>query len=259
MPVKRILKALRTPSAWGQCMALARPFLVNLLRYRTISLNPNTENHWNKRLAEFGDTWRDENYRHILDLLPANEPFTLLDIGCALGDGCELLRSRFPLASITGTDISRLGIERARKRKSGVEYLVHDVLLQHIPKVYDYITIIETLEHFDNPFPVIEKCLRHVRKAMIISVPYNQRVGEERAPIQAQLANRSEHRFTFAEDTLSRFGATVVRITEFQEVTQDRCIIYRMDSSGSMRPRSGADRPCGEGHITKGKRHHSHL
>lgn len=92
--MKHFAKTLVSPASWANRARIARNLLSNLTRYRRFSLNPNTVSHWNKRLSRLGDTWRDEHYRHILDLLPTDEPFTLLDIGCALGDGCELLQSR---------------------------------------------------------------------------------------------------------------------------------------------------------------------
>jgi trans-aconitate methyltransferase len=215
----KVVRILVTPRKWGKIFSRSRLLLHNATRYKSFSLNPNTRSYWDKRLSGFGDYWRDENYHQVLDLFPKEDSFTLLDIGCAIGDGCELLQKAFPQAKITGSDISSAGIAKARARKSPVNYFVLDVLTDEIEGMYDYVLIVETLEHFDNPYPVIEKCLKHARRALIVSVPYNQELGNMRLEY-------SEHRFSFNERTFERYNCRVARVTDFLQSTQDRCIIY---------------------------------
>ncbi len=217
----RIVKALVTPSQWKKIGVRARLLAHNVTHYGTFSLNPNTKAYWDHKLGDVGDFWRDENYHQMLDLLPANESFTLLDIGCALGDGCELLQRTFPQATISGSDISEAGIAKAKVRQGKVNYFVHDILKEPIPGDYDYILVVETLEHFDNPFPVVDKCLKHVRKALWISVPYRQELGKPRLEMTV-------HRFRFDEETFKRYNGRVAKVTDYIEVTQDRCIIYEL-------------------------------
>ena len=62
--------------------------LGSMIRKQT---NPNTENYWNKRFENI-HTWRDFPYRHLIEFLPKGEAFSLLDIGCALGDGFLLIK-----------------------------------------------------------------------------------------------------------------------------------------------------------------------
>lgn len=219
--LSRIARAIITPSKWSRIAVRVRLLAHNVVRYRTFSLNPNTRRYWNGIFQECGDFWRDENYRHLLDLLPPDQNFSLLDIGCALGNGCELLQQTFPKAQIAGTDISETGIAKANARHGKVNYFVLDILKQPIPGDYDYILIIETLEHFDNPFPVVESCLKHARKAVFISVPYRPEPGNLRLEM-------SEHRYSFDEETFARYHARVARVTDFVAVTQDRCIIYEL-------------------------------
>lgn len=198
-------------------------FFVNIFKYRNFSINPNTRQHWNDMLSKYNDFWRNENYYHVLDLFPEDEKFSLLDIGCALGDGCELLYEHFPQANITGADISDIGIKKAAKKTKGVKYIVLDIHIDPIPEKYDWILIVETLEHFDEPFSVIEKCLKNVNKALIISVPYKQKILSEN-----KLINIGTHRYSFDEETLSNYNCRVVKITEYVEVTKAQCIIYEI-------------------------------
>jgi len=223
--LKKILQAIITPSKWGKLSKHIGTLFNNIVRYRSFSLNPNTKHYWNSRLSKIEDFWRDENYFHILDLFPQNGVFSLLDIGCAIGDGCEMLQKKFPKASITGVDISEVGIEKAKQKTRTVKYLVLDILKDELPEQYDYITIIETLEHFDNPFFVIDKCLNYVKEAIILSTPYS------RQTFSTAKMDSSEHRYFFNEDTFSNYNCRVIKITDFVKVTKSRCIVYEIRPS----------------------------
>jgi 2-polyprenyl-3-methyl-5-hydroxy-6-metoxy-1,4-benzoquinol methylase len=223
MMLKKILLAIINPWKWNKIYEQVSTLLNNIIEYRDFSFNPNSRGYWDKRLSMYDNFWRNENYCHILDLLPQDKEFSLLDIGCAMGDGCELLQEKFPKAKITGVDISSVGIEKAKQKTKSVQYFVLDILKHPIPKKYDYITMIETLEHFDNPFAVVDKCLKYVRQSLIISAPYyNQKHYSEK------MANLSEHRYNFDEKTFTNYNCRVAKITEFVKVTEARCIIYEI-------------------------------
>jgi len=193
----------------------------DIIKYKRLRYNPNTRSYWNERLTAVDGFWRDENYRHIFELLPSDRPFTLLDIGCAVGDGCELLQERFPQATISGIDISDVGIEKAKQKSKSITYHVLDVIHEALPGTYDYITIIETLEHFDDPFPIIDKCLDRVREAVIVSTPYEQHYT-------GRNLGAHEHCYSFNEKTFSDYNCRVVNVTDFVESSQSRCIIYQI-------------------------------
>jgi len=53
--------------------------------------------------------------------------------------------------------------------------------------------MVSVLEHFDNPYPIIDKCIKKVNKLLIIDCPYNEKELE------------GEHRFTFDEKTLIKY------------------------------------------------------
>ena len=96
----------------------------------------------------------------------------MLDVGCAIGDGCELLKENFPKSMIAGIDYSNIGIEKAKLKSNDIDYKVVDIEKDDIQKKYDYIIMIETLEHFDNPFLIIQKILKNIKKSIIIMTPY---------------------------------------------------------------------------------------
>lgn len=184
--------------------------------------NINTKKYWDRYLNSRGDFWRDFPYQFLLAQLPKNEKFTLLDIGCALGDGCRLLKKHFPQAEITGADLSQAGIQKARSKSSDVEYFIFDLNKQEIPKKYDYISLIHILEHFDDPYPIIDKCLKAVNQAVYISTPYG---GDFDNP---RLYWKGEHRYLFNEHTFDHYHCQVLKVTERIEAVGTKHILYKI-------------------------------
>lgn len=211
------------PGKWDKLYGQLSLYINNIIRYRNFSFNLNSKRFWNKYLSKFDNFWRNENYSHILDLLPQDTAFSLLDIGCAIGDGCELLQEKFPKAEITGIDISEIGIEKAKQKTKNVQYFVLDVLNNPIPQEYDYIVIITTLEHFDEPFAIVDKCLKHVRKSLIISVPYTPFYS-------GKIIVVSEHRYYFNKETFKMYNSRIVGIKKHGKdiKKQEEVIIYEI-------------------------------
>lgn len=196
---------------------------LNYCQYGTIFVpsNINTKKYWDKKLSEISDFWRDESYHQFQHLLPTDRKFSLLDIGCAIGDGCEWLSRKFPKAIISGVDISTVGIEKARSKNSGANYFVLDIEKDPIPGLYDYIIIVETLEHCEHPFFVVDKCLRHTICSLFVSVPYSPNMPSGR------IKGRGEHLWAFNEQTFSSYNARVVLTDVLNEGTMPR-IIYEI-------------------------------
>jgi len=224
----KVLRTLVNPLKWGVILRQAFwlfhtniSLIKDIGETRRFSSNPNSRRYWNKKLERLGGSWRNHHYHYILDLLPSNEEFTLLDVGCALGDGCELLKERFPEARITGVDLSEVGIERAKARGGGVDYLVLDITRDSIPGDFDFVTIIETLEHFDNPFTIVDKCLKNARRSVIVCVPYRQNLSWA-------VRWGKEHRSAFDEKTFSAYDSRVVRVTDVLQGTGNRYIVYEI-------------------------------
>lgn len=226
--LKKVVKTLVNPLRWGVILRqVSWLFETNLSLFkdivenRSFSSNPNSKRYWDRKLERLGDSWRDDHYYFVVDLLPRDEEFTLLDVGCALGEGCVLLRERFPRARITGIDISDVGIRKARSRAGDIEYRVLDITRDPIPGVFDYMTIIETLEHFDNPFAVLDRCLKNTRKMIIVCVPYRQSLAWA-------VRWGKEHRTSFDEKTFAGYGGRVVGVTDYLMGTGNRYIIYEI-------------------------------
>lgn len=85
-------------------------------RYGTIYLpwNQNTTKFWNV-YYKTDHQFPEENYLQIPKLLDKNSKFSLLDVGCGGGEGCNLIKTKFPNAEICGTDFSSIAIKKAKK------------------------------------------------------------------------------------------------------------------------------------------------
>ncbi|HAJ57184.1 MAG TPA: hypothetical protein DCL35_05380 [Candidatus Omnitrophica bacterium] len=184
--------------------------------------NINTQRYWNKRFTNMDEFFRDFPYKNIADFLPKNEDFSLLDIGCALGDGCELLQKMFPRAHVEGADFSPVSIEKARKKSGEINYFLLDILKDAPPRSYDYIVLSHILEHVNDPLAIIDKYLRFVKKAILISTPYTPDIEN------ARLYFSGEHRYLFNEHSFDGYNSRVLRITSEVQAAGYRNIIFEV-------------------------------
>lgn len=185
--------------------------------------NINTRRYWDRCFARQGDFYRVFPYENIADFLPKDAPFSLLDIGCALGDGCEFLQKRFPGAEISGADFSLIGIQKAKERSDKIRYFLLDITKEEPQHAYDYIVLSHILEHLNDPLAIVGKCLRHVNRAILVSTPYCPDCKYPR------LYAPAEHRYLFNERTFDKYNSTVLRITPLIEATGYRNIIYKIE------------------------------
>jgi trans-aconitate methyltransferase len=188
--------------------------------------NINSPRYWDKYFSAYKDYWRDLPYRYLRDVFPKECSFTLLDIGCALGDGCKLLKEYYPKAEVSGADYCFNAIDKARRSKGGIRFFLLDITKENPDKKYDYIGLVHILEHFNDPFPVLDRCLKFVNKAVIVMTPYCADCSLPR------LYSRGEHRYLFNENTFVDRGykSSVLKITEFIESVQYKYIIYKIES-----------------------------
>ena len=206
-------------SLFKQADKLTAYNLGNTLRRLT---NPNTKIFWDKKYALSEKASRTFPYENIAEFFPKNEEFTLLDIGCAMGDGCIFLKEKFPLADISGADFSEVAIKKAKKKTDKVRFFVLDIL-EEIPLIkYDYVVMCSTLEHFNDPYIVVDKCLKFIKKSFIVQVPYEENFSEPK------LYSKGLHRYLFNESTFDVYNTEILKITKKIEETGYRYIIYEI-------------------------------
>jgi hypothetical protein len=119
--------------------------------------------------------------------------FTLLDVGCALGNAIPVLREAYPDAKLYGCDVSGVALERcaadfghmANFFKAGFEEL---------SGFWDVIYCCAVLEHFKDYWKVASRLLGRCKIAYIM-VPYFEL--EKGKPLDAT----GDHKVTFYKDS----------------------------------------------------------
>lgn len=170
----------------------------------TASTNPhpvNSPSYWEFR---FQSDWESRSgpaqTRFFADLavrgLPSwftnlvrDKRLTLCDWGCAQGDGTNVLARHFPGLSVTGVDIAQTAIRTASARYVDLSFLEHDLAASHDLQ-YDVLFSSNTLEHFSDPFAVLEGLCKSVRRFVVLLLPFKE------------YDRISEHFFTFDEHTI---------------------------------------------------------
>lgn len=119
----------------GHCFDLSRRGYVNLAPMHDQASEKYDATLFDSRRLIFEHGF----YRPVADaiaaLLPAQEPFFLLDAGCGEGYYARLLSQRFPQSTFLGVDISRDAITAAAREASPVHWMVAD--LKHLPLADD--------------------------------------------------------------------------------------------------------------------------
>ncbi len=110
--------------------------------------------------------FEDERTRPVRDLLaavPTRNPERAIDLGCGPGNSTEVLRERFPNASIHGLDSSSAMIEAARGRLPDVPFEVADIRTWHPGARYDVIlanAVVQWLPDHQTLLPRLVSLLR---------------------------------------------------------------------------------------------------
>ena len=179
---------------------IVHPVLTVKHLLKVMSPNINRPGYWDGRYEKMNE-WRTNVYEFIIPLLKKWETegkFTLMDIGCGLGDGCIFVKSNFSQADVSGADLSPLAINKANKRFPQGHFFQHDIVNDKLPNQYDYVLMVSILEHLEKPYQAVDNALASVKKALIIHCPYKE------VPIV-----EPDHYHYFVEDTLSRYRPDV--------------------------------------------------
>lgn len=115
------------------------------------------------------------------------DALTLVDWGCAQGDGADVWASHMPVENICGVDFSAAAIEQACKRYPAINFKCQNWLgsSQDSFETYDIVFSSNTLEHFSSPYDVLRRLTERARKAVVLLLPYQE------------VHRIDEHEFTF--------------------------------------------------------------
>lgn len=137
-----------------------------------------------------------------------NRQLSILDWGCALGEGVHALAERFPRARVVGLDFSREAIETARQRHGYSEFI--HTPNGEIPEPFDVIVTSNCLEHFDEPIELLRKHLTSCRELYVALVPYDE------SPLCQY--HRSSFRESSFPDRIDRFEKLCARRVKVEQV-----------------------------------------
>lgn len=156
--------------------------------------NINSKEYWNRRFVE---DWEKNAGRKqtlffcdlTIKLIPKwfekelEQGLSVGDIGCAEGDCTNFLSLRYPASDFTGIDFSNEAIEKASSLYPNQKFIAADI--RNLSNKFDVVYSSNTLEHFHNPFEVLEHLFQNSNKYVVLLLPFQER-------------NRfNEHFFTF--------------------------------------------------------------
>ena len=121
-----------------------------------------------KLAAEYLPEWLFEEIRR--------QGLTLADWGCAQGDGTNFLTNFIKPNQLFGIDFSNSAIETARKRYPGIGFFCENWLDADNGSIdsYDVVFSSNTLEHFHDPYEVLDALSLRAKNALILVLPYRE-------------------------------------------------------------------------------------
>lgn len=109
--------------------------------------------------------------REVLD-----NQYSICDVGCAEGDGTNILKEEFVNNHIWGIDFSSTAIHQANNKYPQINFEVNKI--DEISNRWDVITCSNVLEHFKEPQIIIDKLLTMNNHYLIIMVPFKEETLE---------------------------------------------------------------------------------
>jgi len=109
-----------------------------------------------------------ENVKNYIDY----RDITILDWGCALGQGVNLLQNKFLNAKVKGLDFSETAIKKAKSEYRDLNFTSES--LSELKEKFSVITCSNCLEHFADPKPYFCEHLAHTKDIYIALVPYKE-------------------------------------------------------------------------------------
>ena len=167
--------------------------------------NLNTLSYWDQQYGDdkAQDKWSSQVRLQFYDLaatvLP-KEPATVLDVGSGIGFGAKHLMEMYDGWDIHGLDFSAEACSKAVVKSHCV-----DLLKDPIPGKYDYMLVVETLEHFAEPMKILRKIYDVAFKGVIVTVPYK---GDQ-SPV---------HPISFDEQSFSGYNNVEIKISRREPI-----------------------------------------
>ena len=126
---------------------------------------------------------------------------SLIEIGCGSGDMCYLAKQTYNYENVLGLDLSENVLVGAKKKYPEINFIVCDVKDDDLRRlgIYDICLSSNVLEHFRDPYHVIDRSLE-ICKFFVAIVPYRQ--PEDIEPIDGA----GGHISSFSEESFRRYN-----------------------------------------------------
>jgi SAM-dependent methyltransferase len=98
--------------------------------------------------------------------------FSVLDVGCALGDALPVWRERYPAARLYGCDVAESAVKRCRQRYGDIAEFFR-ASFEEIEGFWDVIYCSNVLEHFEKHLEIAEVLLGQC-KVMMALTPFGE-------------------------------------------------------------------------------------
>lgn len=128
--------------------------------------------------------------------IPMHGHFSLLDLGCALGDSIPVLHEAYPEAELHGSDVSSNAVRRCQSEFGHIASFFQ-TSIHELDRSFDVIFCSNLIEHIENYIEMVEHLLNHA-KIVYVMVPYMELNNGERLDPRMGLW----HVATFDEHTL---------------------------------------------------------
>ena len=146
----------------------------------------NSKEYWDERFGS-GDWEMKEGreqslffYQIALSLMPQwlkddinKNSLSIIDLGCAEGEGVNLFSENFKNSKVCGSDISKAALEKAREYYPENRFIEADI--NNIGENFDVVFSSNTLEHFSDPDGIIKNVIPHAKKYFIMLIPFREK------------------------------------------------------------------------------------
>lgn len=137
--------------------------------------NVNTPKYWNDKYSATSTynkdiTWQFERF-FTLGFIPFDENVSVLDVGCGQALHFADLSKKYVNIEFVGLDFSDV-LMSTNTNISNCKFIKKDIVAENLDDVYDFIVSSHTFEHFDDPFMVLQKCIKKAKRKVVICVPY---------------------------------------------------------------------------------------
>lgn len=181
-------------------------FIVNSKEYWDFRFDSDWENYNGSMQTEFFAKLLLKNLPPEIKKELTNLNYSVLDFGCAKGQLCNEIYKICPHLDITGLDFSEAAIKHAKSLYPYIKFRTSPLLYDL--DLFDIILCSNTLEHFENPYHILELFSVIAKKYLIILVPYKDLIKHD-----------SEHVYRFDESSFKEEMFGFVKIHEHIEDT----------------------------------------